>query len=91
MSTDSTRLAGKPWWQMPIGGSPQHWREHGMLPEKGQYGGECARIACDVTGAHWFNDTNGKYYCSSCARTFNEVSRRNGQEPLCELHPAPRP
>lgn len=62
-------------------------RGHGLgSPAKGEHGGKCQRIACDHQGAHWFNETNGRYYCASCARTFNEVSRRHGQRPLCELH-----
>jgi hypothetical protein len=55
------------------------------LPMKGELSGVCHRIGCDNPGAHWFNDTNGKYYCTSCARTFNDVCRRHGQPPLCEL------
>lgn len=87
MSIETSRFAGKPWWQMPLAASAV--RRHGDGPRpaaKGEHGGECQRIACDGMGAHWFNETNGRYYCSSCARTFNEVSRRHGQPPLCELH-----
>ena len=52
---------------------------------KGEFGGQCHRIACDSKGAHWFNETNGKYYCASCASAFNLVAQKNGQPPLCEL------
>lgn len=86
MSTPTSRLAGKPWWQMPLATSGVQHGHLSRAPEKGEYGGECQRIACDNGEAHWFNETNGRYYCGSCARTFNEVSRRNGQSPLCELH-----
>ena len=78
------RIAGKPWWQMPMA---NHVRIDALRPPlKGEYGGECQRIACDNTESHWFNETNGRYYCAGCARTFNEVARRHGQPPLCELH-----
>lgn len=88
MSTESSaRFAGKPWWQMPLMSTAR--RVHGDHPPmKGEYGGQCQRIACENREAHWFNDTNGRYYCASCANTFNEVCRRNGQPPLCILHPA---
>lgn len=86
LMSDSARFAGKPWWQMPLTTStfPAAARR---VPEKGDHGGACQRIACENREAYWFNSTNGKYYCVACARTFNEVSRRNGQEPLCDLHP----
>lgn len=87
MAIDASRLAGKPWWQVPF--STSAVRRHaapGRPAEKGDHGGECQRIACGNPGAHWFNETNGRYYCASCARTFNEISRRHGQPPLCELH-----
>ena len=92
MASESSRFAGKPWWQMPVANSsatelpPLRAASRG-LAGKGEFGGECQRIACENAQAHWFNETNGRYYCASCARTFNEICRRNGQEPLCELHP----
>ena len=55
-------------------------------PVKGEFNGLCQRFACDNAGAHWFNTTNGRYYCSTCARTFNEVLRQQGRMALCELH-----
>jgi hypothetical protein len=55
-------------------------------PAKGDYNALCQRLACDNAGAHWFNTTNGRYYCSSCARTFNEVLRLQGRPAMCELH-----
>ena len=55
-------------------------------PVKGEYNGLCQRFACDNAGAHWFNTANGRYYCSTCARTFNEVLRRQGRAAMCELH-----
>jgi hypothetical protein len=85
MAMDASDLAGPVWQRMPApalrrGYSPD------ARPMKGEHGGECQRIACDNSNARWFNETNGRYYCASCARTFNEVSRLHGQEPLCELH-----
>lgn len=71
----------------PIG--IRHYRRHPALQgfsAKGEFGGICHRIACDNKGAHWFNETNRRYYCGACAQTFNEVCKRNGQPPLCELH-----
>ena len=55
-------------------------------PAKGDYNALCQRLACDNAGAHWFNTTNGRYYCSTCARTFNEALRLQGRPALCELH-----
>jgi hypothetical protein len=68
-----------PWWQRPVA-HPQSY-----AGEKGAHDGICARIACDNAHAFWFNATNGKYYCGTCAKKFNEVSRQNGEHPLCEL------
>lgn len=56
------------------------------LPAKGDYNSTCQRFACENDSAHWYNQTNGKYYCSDCARTFNELLRHQGRRPLCELH-----
>jgi hypothetical protein len=94
MASENSRFAGKPWWQMPVantGSTIQPLRTRTGLAGKGELGGECQRIACENHDAHWFNETNGRYYCASCARTFNEICRRNGQEPLCELHPGVNP
>ncbi|MGH8482512.1 MAG: hypothetical protein ACRES8_08625 [Nevskiaceae bacterium] len=55
-------------------------------PLKGDYNGHCQRLACDCAGAHWFNTSNGRYYCSTCARAFNEVLRQQGLRAICELH-----
>jgi len=87
MATEASHVSGNPGWQPPLtpARSPR-WHDPNWHPGKGQRGGECQRVACDNRNAYWFNQTNGQYYCSSCARTFNEVSRRNGQPPLCELH-----
>lgn len=60
-------------------------------PEKGGYGGECQRQACTSKGAYWFNETNGRHYCAPCARMINDICRRNGQEPSCELRPGANP
>jgi hypothetical protein len=89
MRSEVSRFAGKPWWQIPLITTqelpklPRYDREE---PVKGEYNGLCQRFACDNPGAHWFNTTNGRYYCSSCARTFNEVLRKQGRPALCELH-----
>ncbi|HUR41494.1 MAG TPA: hypothetical protein VM240_10045 [Verrucomicrobiae bacterium] len=88
MGRDSSRFAGKPWWQMPLMASTRTWSDS-RPPLKGEFGGQCQRIACEHREAHWFNDTNGRYYCAACASAFNEVCRRNGQRSLCELHPGP--
>lgn len=85
MPTGTARFVGKPWWQMPNAGRPRQWSVPGE-PGKGAFGGICFRVACDRSSAHWFNETNGRYYCVSCAKAFNEVSQRHGQRPLCELH-----
>ena len=86
MATQTSREAGSP-WQMPFARAlAPHWQVSGWRPGKGQRGGECQRVACDNGNAHWFNTTNGEYYCSYCARTFNEVSRRHGEPPLCLPH-----
>lgn len=84
MAIEASRFAGKPWWQMQMVAHPVPHRLR--LPKKGEHGGECQRIACENNESHWFNATNGRYYCAACARTFNEISRRHGQAPLCELH-----
>jgi hypothetical protein len=87
MTTPASSYAARPWWQTPLARPTA--RRHGdglRSPAKGEHGGECQRIACDNGGSHWYNETNGRYYCAACARTFNEVSRRHGQPPLCELH-----
>ena len=55
-------------------------------PAKGDYNGPCQRYACDNDGAHWYNQANGRYYCSDCARTFNDVLRHQGRRAVCELH-----
>lgn len=82
----TTRFTGKPWWQMPFFSPPVEPKRVSDEPVKGEYNGLCQRFACDNAGAHWFNQTNGRYYCSSCARTFNEVLRQQGRLPTCELH-----
>lgn len=73
-------------WQVQL-----PWRQPGppRLPRaaaKGEYNSACQRFACENVDAHWYNQTNGKYYCSDCARTFNDVMRQHGRRPLCELH-----
>jgi hypothetical protein len=84
MGIETSRFANKPWWQLPMARAPRHVAEDGVRG-KGDHGGTCQRIACENGNAYWFNETNGKYYCGECARTFNSVCRRNGQPPLCEL------
>lgn len=86
MAMDASRLAG-PWWQRPLSSPAFRQALDGQRPAKGEFGGECQRVACDSGDARWFNQTSGRYYCTYCARIFNEVSRRHGQAPLCELHP----
>jgi hypothetical protein len=86
MATQTSRFAGKPWWQMPLLAGRPVARVTADGPVKGEYNGLCQRFTCDSFGARWFNHTNGRYYCSSCARTFNEVLRRQGRGALCELH-----
>jgi hypothetical protein len=83
MAMETSRLAGKPVWQYAY--RPR--RISTEPPGKGAYGGGCGRIECTNEPSYWFNATNGKYYCSACARRFNEISARHGEEPLCELHP----
>lgn len=73
------------WWLPPQ--MPERPRHHGHEadPQRGAYGGTCFRAACERPNAHWLNDMNGRYYCAECAREYNEMSRRRGQRPLCEL------
>jgi len=85
MAIDASRFAGKPWWQMPLATAAIRHADGAQRPGKGEHGGECQRIACDQGNARWFNQTNARYYCATCARTFNDISRRHGQAPLCEL------
>lgn len=82
MALEASKFAGSPWWQRPMA-SPA--RTPGRVAAKGDHGGECHRIACTNEQSYWFNETNGRYYCASCAKRFNEVSRRHGERPLCEL------
>lgn len=80
MVPDVSRIAVKPWWQKPIE------RPHEPRSTiKGAHGGPCGRIACENEPSYWFNATNGKYYCGVCAKRFNDVSQRHGEQPLCEL------
>jgi len=77
----------KPWWQMSLSApwqapKPKPWPG----PAKGDYNGACQRFACDNAAAHWYNQTNSRYYCSECARTFNDVLRQQGRMAMCELH-----
>ena len=92
---DQSRFSGKPWWQMPIGQGQASAGAAvpvaGQPVEKGHFGGECQKLSCANKDAHWFNETNGRYYCAPCARGINDVCKRNGQEPLCELHPGSNP
>ena len=85
MAIEESRFAGKPWWQMPLATASLRHADGQRPPAKGEHGGECQRIACDNAKAYWFNQTNGRYYCGPCAKTFNEISRRHGQPPLCDL------
>lgn len=82
MALEASKFAGAPWWQRPVA-SPT--KVAGRTPAKGEHGGECNRIACSQELSYWFNETNGRYYCSACAKRFNDVSRRHGERPLCEL------
>ena len=75
----------------PVSPGWGHWTHAKLHPLKGDYGGECQRLACSNGRAHWYNQTNEKYYCNDCARAFNDVCARNGQPPLLVLQPGPPP
>jgi len=75
-----------PWWRRPLFATQQAPQPRFQVPVKGDYNGLCRRFACDNPGARWFNISTGRYYCSACARTINEVRRQQGRGPLCELH-----
>jgi hypothetical protein len=88
MTIELTRAAGDPWWRASIvlnGHDKPRPFQHEQ-PVKGEYNGICQRFACDQTPALWYNQTNGRYYCSDCARTFNDVLRQQGRVAMCELH-----
>lgn len=63
----------------------RYWGDHAEAP-RGEYGGTCFRAACGRPNAHWRNEMNGRHYCGDCARSLNDISRRAGHGPVCELH-----
>lgn len=73
-------------WQVALPWRQAALRPVPRLPAKGDYNGICQRHACDNLDSHWYNQANGRYYCSDCARTFNEVLRHQGRRAVCELH-----
>jgi hypothetical protein len=81
------RLAGKPWWQIPShAGQPTlRWMEP-QPPAKGAFNGVCQRHDCTMAPAHWFNLSSGRYVCSQCAHTLNELQRKHRMPAMCELH-----
>lgn len=84
--SSATRLAGKPWWQMPHRHSSTVAEVPITPPTKGEFGGLCQRIGCEHGDARWFNTTNARHYCTECAKTFNDICRKQGVAPFCELH-----
>lgn len=60
---------------------------------KGLYGCECNRVACERSGATFFNPCTRAFYCATCARLINrwpENHRADGS-PLCQyVEPADR-
>ena len=87
MATQPSRSAEKSWWRLAfLASQPPPRRKDPEEPVKGEYNGLCQRFACDNSAACWYNQNNGRYYCSACARTFNEVLRQQGRIAMCELH-----
>jgi len=78
------------WWspEQAIGlgrpAEPQQQLHDG--PRRGAFGGQCHHVTCAHTGADWFNKSNGRYYCDSCARAINEICLDQGELEFCELH-----
>jgi hypothetical protein len=50
-------------------------------PEKGHYGGECNRTACDGYPAWFFNSSTRMYYCQICSQRINGYAH----EEICVL------
>lgn len=71
------------WWSPQqvaglLGGPP--------LARRGAFGGQCHHVTCTQRGADWYNKSNGRYYCDSCARGINDMCEYQGEARLCELH-----
>jgi len=86
MATANPRVQEHHWWQLRFLSGRQVSPQRDAEPVKGEYNGMCQRFACNNSDAHWYNQNNGRYYCSSCARTFNEVLRQQRRPAMCELH-----
>lgn len=87
MAIELARAPGDPWWRASIvlnGTKPRPFQHE--QPVKGDYNAICQRFGCNNDAAHWYNQNNGRYYCSDCARTFNDVLRQHGRMARCELH-----
>lgn len=61
-------------------------------PNKGEFGDECNRTACNCKNAKYYNHSTEKYYCSGCAYLINrdnlEFTLRLGHE-LCQYTEKP--
>ncbi len=42
--------------------------------EKGEFSGECNRIACNLGPATYYNYSTRKYYCCKCALMINQAN-----------------
>lgn len=55
-----------------------------IKPDKGLLGGSCNRTHCQAPGATWVNESNGAYYCRSCAMEINRWAPLLDGRRLCE-------
>jgi len=51
-----------------------------LVPEKGDYSGECNRTACNKQPAVFYNHSTRKHYCLACARTINQYNHKDAME-----------
>ena len=49
----------------------------------GTLGGECFRATCRSTGAGWYHQGAGRYYCADCAAEINQACKIKGEPPAC--------
>lgn len=56
--------------------------------EKGHWGGQCNRTACEMPNATWYNSVTQMYYCTECANRINSFMLPG--EYICERRERPR-
>jgi hypothetical protein len=61
-----------------------------VKPDKGKPGGSCNRVACQASGAVYYNRSTRRYYCPECAARINAGGVGLDGSPLC-LHPSEFP